>query len=105
MHKRPMTKHTKMWLLLGVIALVVLGISVYTYWYISMAPANMTSQTPSSDIRLQQLQQLEAASKPVTATTTARTADLQSLQNSSKPVTTSQADRLAKLEALEKSSH
>jgi hypothetical protein len=84
-----------------VVLLIILG--AFEYWHMDKIPAVIAPQ--QGDPRIEKLQQLEASSKPVTATPAQRTTELQKLQASSKPVTATPAQRLAKLQALEKASH
>jgi Tfp pilus assembly protein PilN len=94
------TKHvSKILIVLIGILLVVLIAGGYMYWRMVKITPVVAPKTP-----LEELQELEASSKPVTTTTAQRIADLQQLQKSSKPVKTSRDEQLTALQALEKSS-
>ncbi len=102
------TLSRKVWIIIGgvVVALAIAaGVTCYyRYFYLTpISPAPVI--TTPKEVRLQELEKLQAESTPVTATPIQRTATMQSLQKSSKSVKTSQADRLAELQKLQTSSH
>jgi uncharacterized protein YxeA len=82
-----------------IFAILLIAGALY-WWHIKNIEKEVQNPTSQEDSRLAKLKELEASSKPITATIQERTASLQQLQKSSKTVKVSTTDRLTKLQAL-----
>jgi cytoskeletal protein RodZ len=80
------------------ISVGVIVVSALVVWY--MINVNNRKNAEKTLTPMQQLQELEAKSAPVTSTTEERALDLKKLDKSSKTVNTSVSDRLKELDSL-----